>query len=36
MHRMHLHVGFESVGKWHGDESGKHPVNDDDEEITDE
>jgi hypothetical protein len=27
MHRMHLRIRFESVGKRRLDESGKHPVN---------
>jgi hypothetical protein len=27
MHRVLLHVRFESVGKWRLAESGKHPVN---------
>jgi hypothetical protein len=31
MHRAILRVGFESVGKRRLDESGKHPVNEQDE-----
>jgi hypothetical protein len=34
MHRALLGIGFESVGKWRLDESGKHPVNEQDEGTT--
>jgi hypothetical protein len=35
MHRTLLRIRFEDVGKCPLDESGKYPVNEDDEEIAD-